>query len=122
MRWLGSLLLVGVFVRHDTSMWFPGYTAAAWFYILGGLWEACLCAVLLSFMSTPLATAALWIGLLEGLQVSVCRLVTNDIDAVHGQNLCDALTGLPIVATMTARYLGIVCVAIGKEWKKNDAR
>jgi integral membrane sensor domain MASE1 len=120
MKWLGSLLLVGVFLRHDTSQWLPGYSPAAWFYVLGGLWEITLCASLLIWVSqTSLLTAALWIGILEGAQVSVCRLATKDIDAVHGQNLCDALTGLPVGATMTALYLGIVCVAIGKAWRKN---
>jgi hypothetical protein len=62
----------------------------------------------------------MWIGILEGAQVSVCRLATKDIDAVHGQNLCDALTGWHVGAIMTGVYLFIVCMAIGKEWRKRD--
>src|SRR5882672_9284152 len=109
-RWLGPILLVGVFLRHNTSQWFPGYSPAAWFYVLGGLWEILLCAcVLLAYSHNPLLAAAMWIGILEGSQVSICRLATKDIDAVHGQNLCDALTGLPIGATMTGLYVILVC-------------
>ena len=118
MRWLSPILLIGVFLRHNTSHWLPGYSPAAWFYVLGGLWEVALCASLLLFLRAPLAISALWIGILEGAQVSICRLATKDIDAVHGQNLCDALTGLPIGATMTGLYVILVCWAIGKEWRK----
>jgi hypothetical protein len=117
MKWLGPILLVGVFVRHDTSSWLPGYTPAAWFYILGGVWEMILCTVLLLFLRTPLAVAALWIGVLEGAQISACRLLTKDYSAVpKWQNLCDHLTGLPVGAIMTGLYLYIVCQAIGKSW------
>jgi hypothetical protein len=118
-RWLGPILLVGVFLRHDTSQWLPGYSPQAWFYVLGGLWEIALCVVVLvALPGIPLLTAAMWIGVLEGSQISTCRLLTADITAVpKGSNLCDHLTGLPIGATMTALYLGIVCWAIGKAWR-----
>src|SRR5437870_2954674 len=107
MKWLGPILLVGVFLRHDTSQWLPGYTPGAWFYVLGGLWEMILCGSLLALIGGyPLAIAALWIGILEGAQVSTCRLLMTDITKVpRGGNLCDALTGLPIGATMTALYV-----------------
>ncbi len=118
MKWLGSILLVGVFIRHNTAWSLPGYSPQAWFYILGGFWEMLLCLVILTKVTEPLAIAAMWIGILEGAQVSVCRLLTSDITKVQG-NLCDSLTGLPIGATMTALYLLIVCWAIGKEWRKN---
>src|SRR5260221_9231923 len=78
MKWLGPILLVGVFLRHDTAQWLPGYNPGAWFYILGGAWEVILCsALLLTFHAIPLLTAALWIGILEGAHVSVCRLATT---------------------------------------------
>src|SRR5258707_12817845 len=78
MKWLGPILLVGVFLRHDTAQWLPGYNPGAWFYILGGAWEVILCsALLLTFHAIPLLTAALWIGVFEGRQVSVCRLATH---------------------------------------------
>jgi len=47
MQWLGPVLLIGVFVRHDTAQWLPGYTPPEWFYILGGTWEILLCASIL---------------------------------------------------------------------------
>ena len=120
-RWLGSILLVGVFLRHNSSFSLPGYSPQAWFYILGGLWEVVLCFLLLRFITIPLGIAALWIGILEGAQVSVCRLATQDITQIpKSANLCDILSGLPIGATMTALYLGIVCWAIGKEWRKRE--
>jgi hypothetical protein len=120
MRWLGPILLVGVFIRHNTASWFPGYSPAAWFYIFGGMWEILLCALFLFLVrGSGLVTSALWIGILEGAQVSACRLLTTDISQVpKGANLCDHLTGLPIGATMTALYLGIVCWAIGKAWRR----
>jgi hypothetical protein len=114
-EWLGSILLIGVFGRHDLT-WLPGYSPAGWFYILGGIWEMILCATLLLFLRSPLAVAALWIGILEGAQISTCRLLTTDIHQVKG-NLCDALTNLPIGATMTALYVLIICWAIGKAWR-----
>ena len=118
MKWLGPILLVGVFVRHNTSHWLTGYSPQAWFYVLGGLWEVVLCLTLLRFVTAPLAISALWIGILEGAQVATCRLLTADISAVpKNANLCDALTGLPIGATMTGLYLLIICWAIGKKWR-----
>ena len=120
MKWLGPILLVGVFLRHDTSQWLPGYSPGAWFYILGGAGEALLCAILLLFLRMPLAIVALWIWILESSQDSICRLLTTDISQVpRGSNLCDALIDLPIGATMTGLYLIVVCWAIGKEWRKN---
>ena len=118
MKWLGSLLLVGVFVRHNTSMWLPGYSPAAWFYVLGGLWEAVLCAVLLGFVRGPLAIVSLWIGITEGSQVAVCRLLTKDIDAVHGQNLCDALLGFPLGPWLTGLYIILIAVVTARQWKR----
>jgi hypothetical protein len=119
MRWLGPILLIGVFLRHDTALWLPNwYTPAAWFYVLGSLWEIALCAVLLSFLRvSSLATVALWIGILESGQAATCRLLTSDITKVKG-NLCDSLTGLPIGATMTALYVILIAVTIARHWKR----
>ncbi len=119
MRWLACLLLVGVFVRHNASHWLPWYSAPEWFYILGGLWECLLSASLLFFLRLPLAVAALWIAILEGGQVAVCGALMGHARPPEGQNECDYLSNLPIGATMTALYLGIVCWAIGKEWRRN---
>ena len=117
MKWLGPILLIGVFLRHNTAMWLPGYSPQAWFYILGGLWEIVLCAAPLTFVRAPIAVVALWIGILEGAQVSTCRLLTSDITKVQG-NLCDSLTGLPIGATMTGLYVILIAVTIARHWKR----
>jgi hypothetical protein len=110
-----------MFLRHDTSQWLPGYNPGAWFYILGGMEEVLFCTILLFFLRSPLPTAALWIGISEGMQVSTCRLLTADMSKVpKGANLCDALTGWHVGAIMTGVYLFIVCMAIGKEWRRRD--
>ena len=117
MRWLGPLLLIGVFARHNLT-WLPGYSPAEWFYVLGGVWELVLCAALFPFLSTSsLATAALWIGILEGAQVAVCGALMGHRRPPEGVPECDYLSGLPIGATMTALYVILVCMAIGKEWR-----
>jgi hypothetical protein len=123
LRWLAIVLLVGVFVRHDTSYLastFTPLTPGAWFTVMGGLWEITLClALLLWVRSIPLAAAALWIGILEGAQISACRAVIADIRSVpQNVNLCDYLTGWHVGAIMTGVYLFIVCMAIGKEWRR----
>ncbi len=117
MKWLGPLLLIGVFARHNLT-WLPGYSPAEWFYLLGGAWEVVLCVVLLILIGRhPLAVAALWIGILEGAQVAMCGALMGHRRPPEGMNECDYLSSLPIGATMTALYLGIVCWAIGKEWR-----
>ena len=118
MRWLGPVLLIGVFARHNLT-WLPGYSPAEWFYLLGGAWEIVLCAVLLLFVSAPLAMAALWIGILEGGQVAVCGALMGHRRAPEGVMECDYLSGLPIGATMTGLYAIIVCAAIGKAWRRD---
>jgi hypothetical protein len=118
MRWLGPVLLVGVFIRHNTSFWLPIFSAPEWFYILGGLWETVLCVALLLLLKNPLAIAALWIGVMEGSQVTVCGALMGHRRAPAGMNDCDYLLGWPLGATMTALYLGIICWAIGKAWRK----
>jgi hypothetical protein len=122
--------LIGVFVRHDTSYLasnFTPLTPGAWFTIMGGLWEMLLCGVLLLIVQASsgiwkaLAVAALWIGILEGAQISVCRAMIIDISAVpQNVNLCDYVTGWHVGAIMTGVYLFIVCMAIGKEWRKRE--
>jgi hypothetical protein len=114
---LGLILLVGVFTRHDTAWSLPGYSPQAWFYILGGFWETLLCLVILTRATEPFLVAAMWIGILEGAQMSVCRLATTG--PIGKGNLCDALTGWHVGAIMTGVYLFIVCMAIGKEWRQS---
>jgi MFS family permease len=118
-KWLGPLLLIGVFARHNLT-WLPGYSPAEWFYLLGGLWEVVLCATILLLLPSisTLAIAALWIGILEGAQVTICGALMGHARPPEGMNECDYLTGWHVGAIMTGVYLFIVCMAIGKEWRK----
>jgi len=93
------------------------YSPAEWFYIFGGAWEMILCGVLLIMKMPPLAISAAWIGILEGFQVTACGAIMGHRRPPEGVPECDYLSGLPIGATMTALYLGIVCWAIGKNWR-----
>jgi hypothetical protein len=121
LRWLASFLLISVFVRFFgglTLSKFGGYSWQAWFYILGGYWEAMLCGLLLMFLRDYFARAALWIGITEALKTSTCRLlVTNIMLVPKDQDLCDYVVGFQTAAPMTALYLGILCWAIGKNWR-----
>ena len=125
MKWFTALLLVGVFVRHDAVNLIAGWvdmTPAAVFYILGGFWEAILCGVifLIAIHAKPsiwrvLLEIAMAIGILEGLEVSVCRIGITDIYAVPaGVNLCDYLTGFPVGKALMAVYFLITVWSVGR--------
>ena len=125
MRALAIVLLVGVFARHDTANWLADgsrLSPAAWFYVLGGAWEALLCALMLwSVLGYPpalwrnLAAAALVIGISEGAQVATCRLAVEDIRAIPpGINMCDYVAGMPVGAVLTSVYLLLICWQIGR--------
>lgn len=121
MRWLAIVLLLGVFIRHDTSFLASNLTSltpGAWFTVMGGLWEVVLClALLLWVRSVPLAAAALLVGILEGAQISVCRAMIIDISAVPPKaDLCDYVTGWPIGFLMTFAEIGVVGWAIAMSW------
>ena len=127
MKWLASALLLGVFIRHDTSYWLAAHSpwsAREWFYVLGGAWEAALCAVLLMFFYAMnvrwrfMAIAAMWIGILESAQMVTCTLTTKTLATLPaGMNTCDYLTGLPVGATMMALYLILICYGVAKSWR-----
>ena len=123
MKIIAAILLIGVFLRHGSHNLLAGNTAlspAAWFYILGGLWEVVLCGVLLFILLSAkgqLKYFAIWamiIGILEGLQISVCRLSIDNLSSVpKGTDLCDYLLGVPLGATEAATYLLAVCFGAG---------
>jgi len=116
-RWLGSVLIVAIFARHNLAWSLPGYNPQAWFYVLGGLLEIILCStLLLTLPPQPLIKAAMWIGILEAAQVSVCRLATTG-PIPRDANLCDALTGWPIGFLLTVVEFGVVCWAIKRSWR-----
>jgi len=123
-KWIAFVLLLGVFIRHNTYNFLAEQThlpPQTIFYLLGGLWEAVLCSALLmifwamrSGIWKNLAVAAMLIGILEGLQVFVCRLCVKDIYAVPpGTNLCDYVSGLPVGVSLTCLYFLILCWSVG---------
>jgi len=122
LRWLPLALLLGVFVRHDTSYLastFTPLTPGAWFTTMGGLWEVALCFLVMSLWRDPWVVAAMWIGIVEGAQIAACRPFIADISKVpQDVTLCDYVTGWRIGIPILVLYLGIVCWAIGKEWRK----
>lgn len=124
MKWLSALLLLGVCVRHFTAHNIGAQTylnARGWFYVMGGLWEAMLCGILLMLVleaqKSPyrlIAAFALIVGMAEAMQMSVCRALVVDMKTIPiGANICDHVAGLPVTATINTLYLLILAVLIG---------
>jgi hypothetical protein len=112
LRFIAFLLLIGVFVRHDSSAWIAdllGANQKAVFYVQGGLWEAVLACVIAWLVPKGpyryMVLMACIIEITEGLQMAVCQSLT----ASASGNLCDNLTGFPIGATLTALYTFNIC-------------
>lgn len=117
MKWIGPVLLVGVFARHNLAWSLPGYNPQAWFYMLGGLWEILLCSILLlTLPALPLVRVAISIGILEGAQVTLCRLATTG--PLPKGNLCDALLGFPLGPWLTGFYIILIAVVTARQWKR----
>ena len=123
---LAIVLLLGVVFRHTAATWLPGYSQAAWFYMLGGLWEFTLCGLILwQVLGYPLtkwaraSVIALIIGMSEAFQMTFCRACIGDIREVPtGVNLCDHITGLPIGAVMMGLYILLISWHIGRHHAK----
>lgn len=124
MRAVAILLLLGVFVAHDTANWLSEhsrFTPPAIFYMLQGAWSVVLsCIVLMFFWAArkciwrTLAIAAMVISICEGLQVTGCRFMVKDIwNVPPGTNMCDYATGLPVGTVATILYLVILAWVIG---------
>ena len=124
MKHVAYVLLIGVFIRHDTSLWLADLTgkkASLIFYALGGLWEAMLASVIWLLIADRKAAAYKHLAVLgcifaisEGLQMSVCRVLAEPGKG----NLCDSLTGLPVGATLTSLYTFNVCYFSGLDMTK----
>ena len=129
MKWLACALLVGVFARHDTSIFLSHHTefsARVWFYVLGGWWEMMLCGVLLVLLQWAsgrwryIAMSALWVGILEAAQMT-CQLAVPNMALIPKEtNLCDHVTGLPIGFLMTSLYLLVILAGVGKAWREQS--
>lgn len=123
MRVIAALLVIGVFLRHNSAKWLAGdFTPQAIFYMLGGVWEAILCATVLVFTAAMrpsiwrfVMQAAMVIGILEAVQMPVCRLMISDIRAVPpGMSLCDFVAGFPIGISIVAVYFLVIVWSIGR--------
>jgi hypothetical protein len=125
MKYIAAILIVGGFIRHNSSLWLQdltGVSVKAIFFILGGAWEAIL-ALVIVWLLWNLKRNAYWhlavmgcvLEIVEGSQIAVCRML-----ATPGKgNLCDILTGVPVGATLTAFYSVILCYFLGGEKMTN---
>lgn len=113
MKYLIAILFVGVLFRHyvPQMIWEgTGISYQGWFYIFGGLLEVLFCLCMLYAARNAKKLVIEWgamrnyerrlcalifayvviIGVLEGLQISVCRLaITNFGDVPKLAYLCD---------------------------------
>jgi hypothetical protein len=100
-----------------------GLPVGGLFRVTGGLWEAELCIVTLVLSwRVPRSTAVdlmrfwLGVGIFEALQMVSCRLWIWDISTVPKEaNLCEAVTGLPIVPVTYTLYLVTTIWIVRKE-------
>lgn len=122
-KYLAILLLIAVYLRHNTSYWISdlsGMSPRGVFYVLGGLWEALLAGVIvvLAYQKKSawwhLLAFACFIAIIEGLQMSACRIIGNS----GPRNICDSVSGLPIGATLTSLYTFNVCYFSGVDVMK----
>ena len=122
MKPLAFALFIGVLIRHFSNAWFNTYLGIKWwFYVWGGVWEVFLCAALAAMVwhyeKTKwrlIALYALGIGICEGLQMVVCRVLIFDISSMpKGVNTCDYLTGLHVTTSINTLYLLILALIVG---------
>lgn len=132
MKWFASLLIASVFITHA-----GGRLLAQWsgipqniveHMLYGGLLaalSALLLAVMLHMIESfwrDLALLALVVSILEGVQMAACIPWTLErlAQIPARTNLCDALTGQPVGATL----LGLYAIAFGVvawRWFGRDA-
>jgi hypothetical protein len=123
-KFIAVALLLGVFLRHFSiwgGLWTESFSPQAIFYMLGGMWEAILCAVGFLF-ALPLKRGfwrnlifvAMGIGMIEGLTTTGCRYFIADIFSVPKNiDLCDYLSGFHFQAWRLGMYLVSVCWIVG---------
>ncbi len=115
MRWTAILLTLIAFLRHagdgPVAQIFSIPVKAAQ-YILGGFQETFLwivIAILLWFFKDAIWRKLAWgacaIGIVEGIQIPVCRILAfGKQKAADGVNLCDHVSGMPASITLLTMY------------------
>lgn len=130
MRGVAAILMLAVFIRHESIYWLAsasGFSPQAVNYMMTGAFEAILGGIIIALVWgyketiwRNLAIAAMAIAVLEGLQITGCRLLVADIRKVPaGSNLCDYLVGFPLGHVMFAIYLLIICTMVGRAIRNN---
>jgi hypothetical protein len=129
-RAIAVLLVLGVFLRHDTAFkvadmtgWSPGGV----FYVSGALWEIVLCALLLFFIWNyraslwrSLGIAAAFIGMAEASMMATCQMAITGRPPPNTTQ-CDFVTGLPVFAVTFAVEMAVLFWIIGAwAWKNGD--
>lgn len=123
MRAIAFALLLAVFIRHESAFWLAdvtGFTPAAVNYILGGIYEMVLAAVItLGLLACKkniwrdLGLAAMFIAFIEGGQIAGCRLLIADIRSVPANvNLCDHIVGFPLGHVMMTLYVLVIAWSV----------
>lgn len=123
MKAVAAILLLGVFLRHDTAFLLSGWTGmtpSGVFYVLGGAWEFTLCAVLLAILWhakrdvwATLALAGLAIGMVESFMIVACKMALR-MPPPTGMTNCQAVTGLPIGTVALTIEAMAICWIVGR--------
>lgn len=122
-RVIAIILLLAVFVRHESAFWLAdatGFNPRAVHYMLGGAYEVVLAGVIAVFLLAAnrslwrnLGLAAMAIAAIEGAQITACRAMVKDMKQVPPDtNLCDWIVGVPMGHILMSFYLLIVVWSI----------
>lgn len=129
MRAIAVLLVVGVFLRHDTPFRIAamtGWTPGGIFYVAGAMWEALLCALLLFFIWNyrasiwrSLGIAAAFIGIAEAAMSAACQMTITSQPPPNTFQ-CDHVTGLPVFLFTFIVEVAVLFGIVGVwAWRKN---
>jgi hypothetical protein len=127
-RAIAVLLVLGVFLRHDTAFRIAdatGWSPGGIFYVSGALWEILLCALVLFFIWNyraslwrSLGLAAMGIGIAEAAMSAACQMAITGRPPPNTTQ-CDFVTGLPVFAVTFAVEMAVLFWIVGRAWRKN---
>ena len=112
MKAIAILLLLGVFLRHDTAFKIAeltGWSPSGVFYVEGALLEILLLGLLALFIWysrsawRSLAIATCGVGMLEAAMMATCQMLIKSRPPAN-MTQCDYVTGWPISAVTTTIY------------------